>query len=195
MTEEESAIFLASMADVIPLNGDKTAISSQIASSQSQQHKYFETKRREALSRLSDDLSVIEPVAPDAVISMKSEGVQQQVFKLFRQGQYSMQADIDLKGYNVPRARELLFDFIQRSLSCEYRNVIVIHGTGVHNKPFPALIKSCLAHWLPLIDGVIGYHSAPREWGGSGALMVMLTKSEKARMNTRELTRKGAHLR
>lgn len=195
MTEEESAIFLASMADVIPLNGDKTAISSHIASSQSQQDKHFETKRREALSRLSDDLNVIEPVAPDAVISMKSEGVQQQVFKLFRQGQYAMQADIDLKGYNVARAKELLFDFIQRSLSCEYRNVILIHGTGVNNKPFPALIKSCLAHWLPLIDGVIGYHSAPREWGGAGALMVMLAKSENARMNTRELTRKGAHLR
>lgn len=195
MTEEERAMFLASMADVVPLNVDKTAVSSQIALSHSQQHKYFETKRREALSRLSDDLSVIEPVAPDAVISMKSEGVQQQVFKLFRQGHYGMQADIDLKAHNVKRAKALLFDFIQRSVDCDYRNVIVIHGTGVNNKPFPALIKSCLVHWLPSIDGVIGYHSAPREWGGTGALMVMLSKSDKARVNTRELTRKGAHLR
>ena len=195
MAEDELALFRASMADVVPLKADVTVNLCNDKGREAQRTKQAQTKRREIVSQLSLDFSEITPVEPDEIVSFKHQGVQSQVFKLFRQGKYPMQASLALKGLGVGLAREALYDFILQSQNSDFRNLLIIHGTGVHNKPFPALLKSCLVQWLLQLDGVIGYHSATQALGGSGAMMVMLSKSDNARLNTRELTKKGANSR
>ncbi|QYJ87778.1 DNA endonuclease SmrA [Shewanella mesophila] len=195
MAEDELALFFASMADVVPLKADVNVNFCNDKGREAQRAKQAQTKRREMLSQLSLDFSEIIPVEPDEIVSFKHQGVQSQVFKLFRQGKYPMQAALDLKGVGVSRAREALYDFILQSQNSDFRNLLIIHGTGVHNKPFPALLKSCLAQWLLQLEGVIGYHSATKGLGGCGALMVMLQKSDNARLDTREMTKKGANSR
>ncbi|QYJ99906.1 DNA endonuclease SmrA [Shewanella psychrotolerans] len=195
MAEDELALFRASMADVVPLKADVTVNLCNDMRREAQRAKQAQTKRREIVSLLSLDFSEITPVEPDEIVSFKHQGVQSQVFKLFRQGKYPMQASLALKDLGVSLAREALYDFILQSQNNDLRNLLIIHGTGVNNKPFPALLKSCLVQWLLQLDGVIGYHSATRALGGSGAMMVMLSKSDNARLNTRELTKKGANSR
>ncbi|MFM7275513.1 MAG: Smr/MutS family protein, partial [Gammaproteobacteria bacterium] len=56
---------------------------------------------------------------------------------------------------------------------------------GVDRKP-PALLKSCIAFWLPQLPEVLAFHSAPRHLGGTGATVVLLRKSERARQENFE---------
>ncbi|MCG9696595.1 DNA endonuclease SmrA [Shewanella sp. Isolate11] len=195
MTDDESNLFRASMSDVIPLHGEKSACTVTTSVSSAQQYRFKQTQRRTLLADLTVDIQQVEAILPEAVIDYRCEGVQGSVFRLFKQGQYPMQATLDLRGLTVQHAREALVDYIDICIKQNFRNVLVIHGTGVHNKPIPALIKSFLAHWLQHIETVKAYHSAIKSLGGNGALMLMLAKSEQAKADTRELTRKGANIR
>lgn len=193
MSEDDSALFLASMQGVKPLKSSQGAIQPGINNQNYDPLRHHEALRRLALDKLSLDLAEITPIAPDTVVSVKNEGVQGQVFKLFRQGKYEVQADLDLKGVALPRARELLYDFVVNSQLAGFRNLIVIHGTGVNNQPFPAKLKSCVTAWLAEIQGVQAFHSAPKAWGGVGAMMVMLAKSSQNKQQTVEQHQKGHH--
>ncbi|MCE9678537.1 DNA endonuclease SmrA [Shewanella sp. AS1] len=195
MAEDELNLFLDAMADVVPLDATSKVNLVTATIDQQQAQRYAATKKREALARLSLELSEIPLRAPDEIICYRSEGIQSGVFKLFRQGKYQSQGMLDIKNSGLSRAREQLYDFIESSQRQGLRNVLIIHGTGVNNKPFPAQLKSAVAAWLPQLSGVIAFHSAIKAQGGEGALMVMLIKSETARLNTRELTAKGGHLR
>ncbi|ASJ96717.1 DNA endonuclease SmrA [Shewanella marisflavi] len=193
MSEDDSVLFLASMQGVKPLKSSQVATLHGANNQHSDQLRHQAAQRRLALDKLSLDLAEITPIAPDAVVSVKKEGVQGQVFKLFRQGKYEVQADLDLKGIALPRARELLYDFVVNSQQAGFRNLIVIHGTGVNNQPFPAKLKSCVTAWLEEIQGVQAFHSAPKIWGGAGAMMVMLAKSSQDKLETAEQHQKGQH--
>ena len=49
-----------------------------------------------------------------------------------------------------------------------------------------AMIKRYLARWLPLFKEVMAFHSAQGFHGGTGAVYVLLRKSEKAKERVRE---------
>ncbi|MGR5488606.1 Smr/MutS family protein, partial [Vibrio alfacsensis] len=63
--------------------------------------------------------------------------------------------------------------------------VLIVHGRGERSNP-PALMKSYLAHWLTQIKDVQCVHSAQRFHGGSGAVYVMLRKSQEKKLENRE---------
>ncbi|MCP3697653.1 MAG: DNA endonuclease SmrA, partial [Aliivibrio sp.] len=50
----------------------------------------------------------------------------------------------------------------------------------------PALIKSHVAQWLPQIKEVMCVHSAKTQHGGTGAVYVLLRKSEAKKLDNRE---------
>ena len=193
MSEDDSALFLASMQGVKPLKANNEVAPSQGGTSPEGQRRHQEALRRLALEKLSLELDDITPLAPQAVVSVKRQGVQGQVFKLFRQGKYEIQADLDLTGLSLARARELLYDFVTNSQNSGLRNLIVIHGTGVNSQPIPAKLKSYVSAWLAEIEGVQAFHSAPPAWGGAGAMMVMLAKSAQDKLDTAEQHHKGTH--
>lgn len=193
MSEDDSALFLASMQGVKRLKVNNAVTPAQAGINPEEQARNHEVKRRLMLERLSLELTDITPIEPLVVVSVKRPGVQGQVFKLFRQGKYDVQAELDLTGLGLARARELLYDFVTNSLSAGLRNLIVIHGTGVNSQPIPAKLKSYVSAWLGEIDGVLAYHSAPQAWGGPGAMMVMLAKSAQDKLDTAERHHKGAH--
>ncbi|MCG9755608.1 DNA endonuclease SmrA [Shewanella insulae] len=193
MCEDDSALFLASMQGVKPLKDDNAVVPGKGGTSSDGQRRHHEAQRRLALEKLSLELGDITPVDPQAVVSVKHQGVQGQVFRLFRQGKYEVQADLDLTGLGLSRARELLYDFITNAQAAGLRNLIVIHGTGLNSQPIPAKLKSYVTGWLAQIDGVQAFHSAPPAWGGAGAMLVMLAKSAQEKLDTAEKHHKGTH--
>ncbi len=195
MIDDDSSLFRSSMSDVVPLRGEQVANSFSPQFNQAQKLRLAQMRRRELLASLTTQVSDITPVEPESCISYCRESVQHSVFKLFKQGRYTNQANLDLRGLNVEQAREALVDYIAACIKQKLRNVLIIHGTGIHNKPFPALIKSFLTQWLMEIEEVCAYHSAPKALGGNGALSLMLIKSEDARAEAREQNRKGANIR
>ena len=127
----------------------------------------------------------ISPVKPWDILSWKRDGVQHGVFKRLRQGKYLIDASVDLHRLNVEQARVAVFQLIRECVAHDIRCAVISHGRGEHRDP-PALLKSCVNHWLKEMDEVLAFHSAQRQHGGVGASYVLLRKSEKKRNENRE---------
>ncbi len=185
---EDHSLFLEAMADVTPCRQtDKVPLPKPGAVSPGQAY------RREAAQRALDDenflpTTFIEPVPPHAEISFRRQGVQREVFRKFSRGEYPVEALLDLHRKTVAQARREVYHFIQECLQDETRTALIIHGKGGNpktGKNSPALLKSCLAKWLPLLPEVLAFHSAQKCHGGTGAVYIMLKKSPRQKERNR----------
>ncbi|MCL1144624.1 DNA endonuclease SmrA [Shewanella marinintestina] len=196
MVEEEMSLFLSEMAGVQPLkNNTTTTISEQKVSTEAQNLRRKQLQVSEQLAKLTLDPNLITAILPDAIVEFKRDGVQEAVFHRLSLGGYPIKYEIDLHMLKVSQAREALYQQILASRARGERCILVIHGKGAKAKPFPGLMKSFVASWLEQIEEVLAFHSAQRHHGGTGALYVMLTKSEQKRIETRETNHKGVKVR
>lgn len=127
----------------------------------------------------------IAAVAPWAVLAWRREGVQHGVFKNLRMGRYPIDAHLDLHRHSVEQARAAVFRFARDALARDIRCGLISHGRGEGRNP-PALLKSCVNHWLREFDEVLAFHSAERRHGGSGATYVLFRKSQRRSDDNRE---------
>lgn len=133
---------------------------------------------------VSDDY--VEMVKPLDILSFKRAGIQDGVFRKFRLGKYRIDGRLDLHRKTVVEARAEVFGFISEALSYDFRCLIILHGKGERNIEQPAKLKSYVAKWLKEVPDVMAYHSAQKQHGGSGALYVLLRKSERLKEKNRE---------
>lgn len=143
-------------------------------------------------AKTEDPLSApVEMVDPLAELSFKRAGVQHGVFRNLRLGKYPLDARLDLHRMTVELARKMLHRFVQDCVAQDVRTALVTHGKGV-GRANPAMLKSCVAHWLPQIPEVLAFHTAQKRHGSYGATYVLLRKSERQKQETREkLSRKS----
>ncbi|MFB2639748.1 DNA endonuclease SmrA [Shewanella bicestrii] len=192
MLDDESALFFEEMAGVVPLKGDVKAVNLQPKALTEEQLQRRDALQREAyLACMPLDFSLIPIIAPDDIASFKREGVQGAVFKRLRLGQYSIKMELDVHAYRLSQARDALLNYLLAAQAHGERCVMLIHGKGHNSKPVAGLLKSAVCHWLSQLDMVLAYHSAKTEQGGTGALYVMLTKSEQLKIENKEANRKG----
>ncbi|HEX4881776.1 MAG TPA: DNA endonuclease SmrA [Porticoccaceae bacterium] len=124
-------------------------------------------------------------VAPWDTLDWKRDGVQHGVFKNLRQGRYPIDARLDLHQLSVEQARLAVFQFARDAVAHDIRCGLISHGRGEGRNP-PALLKSCVNHWLRELDEVLAFHSAERRHGGVGATYVLFRKSAREREENRE---------
>ncbi len=153
--------------------------------------------RREAAQRELDEernfltLDDVERLDPYYPLEFKRAGVQDGVFRKLRQGKYAMEARLDLHRMTAERAREEVFNFIREAHAYDLRNVLIVPGRGNHNQSQEAILKSYLNKWLPEFDEVQAFCSAIPAHGGTGAVYVMLRKSEKRKQENRDRFNRG----
>ena len=153
--------------------------------------------RREAAQRELDEernflaLDNVEMLDPYYPLDFKRPGVQNGVYRKLRQGKYPMDARLDLHRMTADRAREEVFHFIREALSYDLRNVLLVPGRGTHNQSQEAVLKSYLNKWLPEFDEVQAFCSAIPSHGGTGAVYVMLKKSEQRKQENRDRFNRG----
>ena len=137
----------------------------------------------------------IKWLGPQDVVEFKRQGIQHEVFKQLKQGQYRAGATLDLHEQRIDEARVNLFRFLEDCHRDEIRCALVIHGKGHHTHPgegeLPSArpvsrIKSYVVHWLKGHELVQAVSSAPRQQGGTGAVYVLLRKSDRAKERNRE---------
>lgn len=133
---------------------------------------------------VSDDY--VDMVKPLDILSFKRAGIQDGVFKKFRLGKYSIDGRLDLHRRTVVEARHEVFSFISEATACDARCLLILHGKGERNINQQAKLKSYAAKWLKEIPQVMAYHSAQKHHGGTGALYVLLKKSERLKEKNRE---------
>jgi DNA-nicking Smr family endonuclease len=102
-----------------------------------------------------------------------------------------MDARLDLHRMTAEHAREELFDFIREATAYDLRNVLIVPGRGNHSKAPEAILKSYVNKWLPEFEEVQAFCSAVPAHGGTGAVYVMLKKSEKKKQENRDRFNRG----
>ena len=148
---------------------------------------------------LSDDekdylsLDYSPMLKPEDIVEYKKDGVQDGVYKKLRLGKYPIQAKLDLHRKTLKDARNEILSFLRQCLRMDIRTVIIVHGKGERSNP-PAMMKSYVANWLSQINDVQCVHSAQQFHGGTGAVYVMLRKSDDKKLRKPRKTSKAHEL-
>lgn len=185
MSQDDFDLFQHMMGDVKPIKQD-TAIHEK-----NHEVTHAQLARREAAMTLAEGdpeyLSVDHApmLKPDDMIDFKRSGVQDGVHRKLRLGKYPLQARLDLHRKSLKEARDEIVYFLRHCIKMDIRTVIIVHGRGERSNP-QALMKSYVASWLPQIAEVQCVHSAQRFHGGTGAVYVLLKKSNDKKAENRE---------
>jgi DNA-nicking Smr family endonuclease len=188
MNDDEEFLFAQEMDGVEPLKRD-----ARVSRTRTEADQIALARRRQAAVEDSSDPNFladdgIEPLDPWYVLDFKRPGVQNGVFRKLKQGRYEAEARLNLHRMKVPRARRELFEFVQQAMGFGMRCVQVIHGKGENSseREQSSIIKGCVNHWLQQLDAVQAFHSAPVRHGGTGAVLILLRKSEEQKEKNRE---------
>ena len=142
-------------------------------------------------NRLSDD--GITPLDAWYVLEFKRPGIQNGVYRKLRLGHYDIEACLDLHRMTVSEARAEVWSFFKEARRLGLRTLLITHGKGLSNKEKSGsgVLKGYVNHWLRDIEDVQAFHSAQVQHGGTGAVYVLLRKSEEKKRENRERFLKG----
>ena len=101
-------------------------------------------------------------------------GLARDVLRKLRRGHWVVQDIVDLHGLNRQEARSLLAEFLGGCLKRGLRCVRVVHGKGWRSPGREPVLKGKALQWLAQRDDVLAFCEAPKNQGGSGALLVLL---------------------
>ncbi len=103
-------------------------------------------------------------------------GLQTNVVRKLRRGQYALEAELDLHGHRVAEAHELINTFLRRAQKEGKRCVRIIHGKGLGSISKLPVLKGKVSSWLRKKDEVLAFCSARPHDGGTGAVYVLLKR-------------------
>lgn len=181
---DELELFLQELEGVEPLKQDKVDIEAPADKTDFAYRREAAVIEKNPLNPLADAIEIVDK---NALISFKRSGVQEGVFKKLRLGKYESQARLDLHNMTVDKARHEVLQFIKDCMRYDLRVATIVHGKGTRSEGGVALLKSHCVHWLEQIEEVMAFHSTQAQHGGTGALYVLLRKSDEARQRNREL--------
>ena len=121
----------------------------------------------------------IEQVGIEDSLSFISPGLQHNVLKKLRKGQFGLDAEIDLHGLNSNEAKRQLLHFLHDNVEEGCRCVHIVHGKGYRSNDNHPILKNNINLWLRQHKDVQAFCSAPPKDGGTGAVFVLLRLSEK----------------
>ena len=97
----------------------------------------------------------------------------------FSKGNVFIENKLDLHGFNLVEAKNLLENFINQSVENGKRLILVITGKG---KEGEGIIKNNIVSWLnakDLRNKILAVNYASKKHGGSGAIYILLRNSKK----------------
>lgn len=191
MSEDDFNLFKKEMSGVKPIK--QKTVSSEPKSGEPTEAQL--ARRESAVREETKDANLltteyVEMVGPHDLLEYKRPGVQDGVYRKLRLGKYDTEAVLDLHRKSVQEAREEVFNFISTCMRHSLRTVMILHGKGERSDP-PALLKSYVNKWLPDLEAVMAYHSAQKRHGGTGAVYVLLRKSDYDKTQNRIKHAKG----
>lgn len=125
-------------------------------------------------AELSDTQAMLNPVASQAALSYRIATLQHKVFEDLKAGNLRWFEAVDLHGCTIEEARMAVLQIIQIAKD-ENQNVLKI----VHGKGPDAILKTYVNGWLRQHRDVLAFVSAPEKQGGTGAVLVLLKRTEK----------------
>lgn len=135
--------------------------------------------RADALAVLEESLADLRrPLAPviesGEELQFRRPGLQEQVFRNLRRGQYRVEAELDLHGLTAAEAAPELDRFLAAAYSQGLRVLRVVHGKGLGSGHRGPVLKGVVSARLQRLDAVLAFASAREVDGGTGASLVLL---------------------
>lgn len=171
ISDEDSALFRKAVADATPLKQDDFTADKPKPKAHPHQ---TEADNQAVIKEMEDadyDYSTLER---GDELFYASPGVQKQVLKKLRRGYYKIEAELDLHGMTVDKAKIALNDFIRDCITHSRLCVRIIHGKGLGSAGRYPVIKNKLNYWLQKRDNVHAFCSAKPADGGTGAIYLLL---------------------
>jgi DNA-nicking Smr family endonuclease len=176
VTEEERALFQAAVKHVTPLSSSNHTI---------QPHQLPRASRQIH----QDDLHLLtrEPltypasVGPEETLQFIRSGLQTRLIQRLKRGEFEIDAVLDLHGFNLITAEEVLQRFLTHAIEQQWRCVQIIHGKGSRSSQAP-LLKNSVNQWLRAYAEVLAFCSASANDGGAGAVYALLKNTQKHRI-------------
>ncbi|WP_206484613.1 endonuclease SmrB [Thalassotalea sp. G2M2-11] len=97
--------------------------------------------------------------------------------KNLRRGVYAPDLILDLHGLDQQQAKHEIAALLYACQKEHAQCVCIVHGLGSR------ILKNKVPHWLVQHPDVIAFHQAPLEWGGKGALLVLIDLHDKFTLN------------
>lgn len=171
LADDDRALFRANLDGVVPIEQDK--IPPQPLASKQKAQVPEKNRNGDSLARkiaasfeFSDGFEAwFDPRLP---VKYLRPGMDHHLLKRLRRGDYVPELILDLHGLKREEAKAeiaaLLFTAVKQHCDC----VCIVHGLGEH------ILKRCTPNWLVQHPDVLAFHQAPLQWGGAGALLVLL---------------------
>lgn len=182
--------FLSEMGDVKPLQQNDRVYHHNAALSVAEKQARFSLHQTHNVQHIPLSMEGVTPVQPEDYLEYKKAGIQDGVYKNLRLGKYQIDTRLNISGLSLVQTREQVYVTLQNAHNQGARCVLIQHGLGRESKPFPALKKSYVSHWLQEIDEVIAFHTAQPQHGGLGATYVLLKKHPEQKQINRERQRR-----
>ncbi len=140
-------------------------------------HQYRADEAAALAESISDAFDPDVALECDAELSWCREGVSPEVTRKLRRGHWIIQSELDLHGYRVEAARELVGEFLRESVKRQRRCVRIVHGKGHGSIGKQPVLKGKVKRWLTQKDEVLAFCQPAEHDGGGGALIVLLRPS------------------
>jgi len=172
----EQELFRRAMADVTPLACERGASPSR------GRNNFAPPRRSEQQEGVQQLVALVEHgvgfVIADTPEYMEGTGedVPREFARRLHQGDFSVQAYVDLHGYSTVAAKEVFDLFLHRAVMAGMRNVLIVHGRGL-SSPGEPVLKNKVCQWLTSRTWrkwIIAFASARVCDGGAGATYVLL---------------------
>ncbi|ADV26644.1 Smr protein/MutS2 [Pseudoxanthomonas suwonensis 11-1] len=170
--DDDSALFRAAVGKVDPLRIDATPPPAK--------PRPRPAVRREAEPSGPGGMAGLLAESPDAVLlrgdasAFRRERVNARDWQRLRRGQFSAQDELDLHGANALEAELLVARFLGESRDAGFGCVRIVHGKG--GADGVPVLKNLVDRLLRQRGEVLAFHSAPPAQGGTGALLVLLSR-------------------
>ncbi len=182
LTPEESDLFRQTIGNVHTVKSDKVLLT---------EGKKPKPYPKSQAVNVEEHLSTAtefdaEKLGIEDSLSYMAPGLQHNVLKKLRKGQFGLDAEIDLHGLSSVEAKRQLLHFLHNSVEDGCRCVHIIHGKGYRSEGNHPVLKNNLNLWLRQHQHVQAFCSAPPKDGGTGAVFVLLRLSEKHAVESSE---------
>ncbi|HTP49137.1 MAG TPA: Smr/MutS family protein [Anaeromyxobacteraceae bacterium] len=115
----------------------------------------------------------------DEFIEGSVSGLDPNLVRKLRRGEFSVQGHLDLHGMSRAEARTAANAFLREARRKGKRCVLLVHGRGLHSRDQVPVLKEALRSWLATARfgrHVLAFATARAEDGGAGAVYVLLRR-------------------
>ncbi len=126
------------------------------------------------VERTGTSENIADQVASSESVQFARPGLQRNIIRRLKRGQYAVESTLDLHGLRRFEADDALDQFISEALQLGLTCVLIIHGKGYRSENRQGVLKQFTLEWLKEVAAVKAFCSAQPRHGGTGAVYVLL---------------------